>query len=950
MTLVDDIQEAGVQFELLLENIERIKEYETIVPFCIVDFKRGGFLVRIEGLYGYVPFNRMPWTYPHPKFWESIQFSLIGKSFFGKVYDIERKEGKADDGKDFFRVYVDASKEIFTEAEINRELEYQGVVVRKLSFGVLVDIGAHFEWKCGSLTGLLHQSKMIGPEALQLPEPGETIAVNYIGENDRGLLFAMAGYSNLQDRYVGKKIQIKVSRNENDKFTFWTIDGHKAYMPLQRAYYGEKKAWTKRALKFLIDGEIIDCEILEVKNINNLFVVKWLPDDEFVSRVDLHLQKIQSFTDKIIPVKVCKSENGELSFLVDDKYKAVISLENYIYKGTENLINYSMNYWSDGDVIDCEILDIDSRDNTYTVKLFYKDIEMLMRQEMMVPFKIVEIKKGGFLAIMKNICVYIPFNLMPWNYPHLKSWEALASQLKEVPFSGKIFRIERTSDNKGISRVFVDATQSPFTEPELCFNMCYKGIVTLKKVWGAFVDIGHHFDWRSGSLQGLLHATKFPSTDSFNLCETGQIIGVRYLGKTEQGLIFEKEDYEDLHTKYVGKTVSVKIGRNCDGALNFTVDDSHKAIMPLTKSIYGEKKDWFMNAAKGWAVGDVVDCEVLDVKPHTDVFVVKWLPENDFKKNIGKTVQVKVYKNEDGNMDFVTNDKYKAIMPLNNSIYDEELLIVKNAMEVWPYGKIIQCEILDADFNSEQFVVKWLPNKELKSYIGKTLKGKVYIYGYYYKIYLEDQYYAKMPVSRAIYGSSNVLGLVKKAQKDEWTKGKVIQGNFEVLEVDPYEQFVVKWLPNDDLRAYIGMTVPVKVCKNENDELNFLVKGKYKAEMPLKKFVYGNLELVKEEMLSWEDGQVLDCVVLDVEAYTDLFFVKWIPKVDVERLPEADLPDIKLKVVGKIDLDVLNQRTRPPKKSKRQLARERKDRMLHSHDDTEDDDADEPINSEETEI
>ena len=39
-------------------------------------------------------------------------------------------------------------------------------------------------------------------------------------------------------------------------------------------------------------------------------------------------------------------------------------------------------------------------------------------------------------------------------------------------------------------------------------------------------------------------------------------------------------------------------------------------------------------------------------------------------------------------------------------------------------------------------------------------------------------------------------------------------------------------------------------------------------------------------------------------------------------------PDIK--IVGKIDLDSLNQRTRPEKKSKRQLAEERRERAIKS--------------------
>jgi len=48
----------------------------------------------------------------------------------------------------------------------------------------------------------------------------------------------------------------------------------------------------------------------------------------------------------------------------------------------------------------------------------------------------------------------------------------------------------------------------------------------------------------------------------------------------------------------------------------------------------------------------------------------------------------------------------------------------------------------------------------------------------------------------------------------------------------------------------------------------------------------------------------------------------------VKRLVEHDMcKTSELKVVGKIDLDALNQRTRPVKKSKRQLEKDRKKRI-----------------------
>src|SRR5512147_1519878 len=47
----------------------------------------------------------------------------------------------------------------------------------------------------------------------------------------------------------------------------------------------------------------------------------------------------------------------------------------------------------------------------------------------------------------------------------------------------------------------------------------------------------------------------------------------------------------------------------------------------------------------------------------------------------------------------------------------------------------------------------------------------------------------------------------------------------------------------------------------------------------------------------------------------------------VEDFLKPEIKDVEVKVVGKIDLDSMNQRTRPPKKTREQLEKERRSRM-----------------------
>lgn len=50
------------------------------------------------------------------------------------------------------------------------------------------------------------------------------------------------------------------------------------------------------------------------------------------------------------------------------------------------------------------------------------------------------------------------------------------------------------------------------------------------------------------------------------------------------------------------------------------------------------------------------------------------------------------------------------------------------------------------------------------------------------------------------------------------------------------------------------------------------------------------------------------------------------PAKEVENFLKSEIRDVEVKVVGKIDLDAMNQRTRPPKKTREQLERERRQR------------------------
>ena len=468
-----------------------------------------------------------------------------------------------------------------------------------------------------------------------------------------------------------------------------------------------------------------------------------------------------------------------------------------------------------------------------------ENIEKIKERGSIVPFDIVDIQKDWFLIKTNGLYAYVPFDCMPWTYSNTKCWEAIFFSLEKKKFFGKVFRIDRKPDKPGHIRIFVDATTTLVKEAKLYHNKDYRGIVILKTAYGVFVDIGYHFHWRCGSLTGLFHRSKFPDHESFLVCEPGQIVVVNYFGENEKGMIFEKEGYIDLNEKYTGKTVRVKVYRYDDGTLDFLVEGKYNAKMPVNQSIYDNKKTAMQYIMDSWIGGEFIDCEVLHVIQSKERFILKYLfPENHIINNIGETIQVNVYRSQNGSLYLLSEDKYKVEMPVTKSIYGKRLNMVKKAMKYWQGNETIICQVIDIDFTTELLQVKWTPNTNIANYIGRTVqvkitrkkKGKL-------DLKVDDKIKAEMPFSKTIYGKKHL------AMKNliQYFNDEII--SCIVVDIEAFtETLIVKWLPDKTIwnrinwnsniiRNYIGKRVYVSVCKDEDDQPEFFVEDIYPAKL-----------------------------------------------------------------------------------------------------------------------
>jgi hypothetical protein len=439
----------------------------------------------------------------------------------------------------------------------------------------------------------------------------------------------------------------------------------------------------------------------------------------------------------------------------------------------------------------------------------FENIEYVKKQELIVPFKIIDIKNNGFEVKIQGLYGYIPFNRMPWNYRNIECWEAVAPSLKEVCFEGKVIHIDRFPDSNEISRIVVDAKKAQFEDIDLYSDEDYKGIVFTKAIYGAFVDIGVHFGWKFGSIQGLLHISNFPDPDSFVQCEAGQHIKINIINKKDKGYEFKDVRSIDLREMYVGKTVQVKTVRNNINGVDFLIEDKYKAMMPCRKDIYGDEADFVLKSLKSIPDGSIIECEVLDVS-RFNIFIIKMLQHNDIinkvdlfdrkiKTYIGNTIKVEVIIYEDYSLDFKKEDTFKVSMPLTKEYYKEKLGVVKTIVKDFlEDGDIIECEAMDVDFNAEIIFVKFLFENYFLNYVGKTVKVRISInkkgaleYLVLNKYNFEMPVKAKMPTTKIIYGEDKDRVLKTKAFLQE---GAII--DCEVLEINKFNNFKIKLLPH----------------------------------------------------------------------------------------------------------------------------------------------------------
>ena len=238
-------------FGKLVKNLETQILEDSNLPFKIIELKKTGFAVKVSGLYAFAPFDNMPWKYSKTSNWASIAPKLIDKVFFCKIHSMQ---------KDPLLIIVNGEIPQFKKTELRIGEQYRGIIIGKIKGGILIEIGYHFNWRCGSFIGFLHKSQFDPEELFSICSVGDEINVFYQGLNEKGqLVYTQIGEifdwnNEIPQGLVGQIVLVHVVR-EGKKGTKFLVEGK---------YTGKfflVKKGTQHKIQNLKNGEIIRCKV-----------------------------------------------------------------------------------------------------------------------------------------------------------------------------------------------------------------------------------------------------------------------------------------------------------------------------------------------------------------------------------------------------------------------------------------------------------------------------------------------------------------------------------------------------------------------------------------------------------------------------------------------------------------------------------------------------------------
>lgn len=262
----------------LLDNLEHLKNKNLSVSYKIIDIKKSGFTIKTNGLFAFISFEYMPWHYKSLDYWKAVFPFLTEKWFKGTINFFNREP---------IKVIIDGKGIDFPKCELENEIPYKAIILQKTDYGLILELGSHFNWKYGSIIGLAHKSTFIDVSNYEIASVGEQFTTFFhgytkhgkpiLGEVVHNLLILNGGI----DDYVGTTKSVWVKVNEinylfnNEKrikkqIEYLVEDRYPASLSITKNIYPGIKKEVREIVNNFKHNEVIQFEIIGITKFKKL--------------------------------------------------------------------------------------------------------------------------------------------------------------------------------------------------------------------------------------------------------------------------------------------------------------------------------------------------------------------------------------------------------------------------------------------------------------------------------------------------------------------------------------------------------------------------------------------------------------------------------------------------------------------------------------------------------
>ena len=266
-----------LEIDSLKNRAERLQDFliyldeKRVLSFKIEDYKDGDFIINVGGIHIKLYPGKMPWVYYNRKAKSVIAEYLKGSIFYGIIESLKIQP---------FTIKIYWLENQFKKINLIVDNEYEGIIINAIRYNIIIEFGHNYNWEYGSVKGFLKLEYFYYSNFENTYNIGDKIVVKFkeIYNNEQFHFYKDVDnnifYSNRIEKLIGSKVWVRFIKRQHG-FGYSVHGKYFALMPINEEIYGEKESEMKRNIRLLRDGQIIKCEIINIKAEYHLFTIKW---------------------------------------------------------------------------------------------------------------------------------------------------------------------------------------------------------------------------------------------------------------------------------------------------------------------------------------------------------------------------------------------------------------------------------------------------------------------------------------------------------------------------------------------------------------------------------------------------------------------------------------------------------------------------------------------------